>query len=205
MQIIPEDRRERFHRAGEVDFGTGSPAWGGSGVNVFRQRGSISLVMRRLRFGGPTFDELHLPDVVRLAGEPRGLVLVTGPTRAGEDHYPRRDDRAHQPDQTRAHRDDRGSHRGVVQGRPVLDQSARGRQRLTISSRCCNRRGLTRVSVARPDVRRPWRRRYRSWSLSAPSRTGRTDRSNPSARPARPPGCTSRSRLGPTRWPGSPS
>src|SRR4029453_6865945 len=47
MQIIPEDRRERFHRAGEVDFGTGSPAWGGSGVNVFRQRGSISLVMRR--------------------------------------------------------------------------------------------------------------------------------------------------------------
>jgi twitching motility protein PilT len=54
-------------------------------VNVFRQRGSISLVMRRLRFGGPTFDELHLPDVVRsLAEEPRGLVLVTGPTGSGK-------------------------------------------------------------------------------------------------------------------------
>ena len=85
MQIIPEDRRERFHRAGEVDFAYGIPSVGRFRVNVFRQRGSISLVMRRLRFGGPTFDELHLPDVVRsLAEEPRGLVLVTGPTGSGK-------------------------------------------------------------------------------------------------------------------------
>jgi len=85
MQIIPEDRRERFHRAGEVDFAYGIPSVGRFRVNVFRQRGSISLVMRRLRFGGPTFDELHLPEVVRsLAEEPRGLVLVTGPTGSGK-------------------------------------------------------------------------------------------------------------------------
>jgi twitching motility protein PilT len=85
MQIIPEDRRERFHRAGEVDFAYGIPSVGRFRVNVFRQRSSISLVMRRLRFGGPTFDELHLPDVVRsLAEEPRGLVLVTGPTGSGK-------------------------------------------------------------------------------------------------------------------------
>jgi twitching motility protein PilT len=85
MQIIPEDRRERFHRAGEVDFAYGIHSVGRFRVNVFRQRGSISLVLRRLRFGGPTFDELHLPDVVRsLAEEPRGLVLVTGPTGSGK-------------------------------------------------------------------------------------------------------------------------
>ena len=85
MQIIPEDRRERFHRAGEVDFAYGIPSVGRFRVNVFRQRGSTSLVLRRLRFGGPTFDELHLPDVVRsLAEEPRGLVLVTGPTGSGK-------------------------------------------------------------------------------------------------------------------------
>jgi len=71
-QIIPEDRRERFHRAGEVYFAYGIPSVGRFRVNVFRQRGSTSLVLRRLRFGGPTFDELHLPDVVRsLAEEPR--------------------------------------------------------------------------------------------------------------------------------------
>jgi twitching motility protein PilT len=81
MQIIPEDRRERFHRAGEVDFAYGIPSVGRFRVNVFRQRGSTSLVMRRLRFGGPTFDQLHCPMVVRsLAEEPRGVVLVTGPT-----------------------------------------------------------------------------------------------------------------------------
>jgi twitching motility protein PilT len=83
--IIPEDRRERFHAAGEVDFAYGIPSVGRFRVNVFRQRGSTSLVLRRLRFGGPTFEELHLPDVVRkLAEEPRGLVLVTGPTGSGK-------------------------------------------------------------------------------------------------------------------------
>lgn len=85
IQIIPEDRRERFLGAGEVDFAYGIPSVGRFRVNVFRQRGSTSLVLRRLRFGGPTFDELHLPDVVRtLAEESRGLVLVTGPTGSGK-------------------------------------------------------------------------------------------------------------------------
>jgi twitching motility protein PilT len=84
-QIIPEDRQERFHRAGEVDFAYGIPGVGRFRVNMFRQRGSTSLVLRRLRFGGPSFEELHLPDVVRkLAEEPRGLVLVSGPTGSGK-------------------------------------------------------------------------------------------------------------------------
>ena len=83
--IIPEDRRERFHSAGEVDFAYGVTSVGRFRVNVFRQRGSTSMVLRRLRFGGPTFEELHLPEVVRkLAEEPRGLVLVTGPTGSGK-------------------------------------------------------------------------------------------------------------------------
>jgi len=83
--IIPEDRSERFHSAGEVDFAYGVSGVGRFRVNVFRQRGSTSMVLRRLRFGGPTFEELHLPEVVRkLAEEPRGLVLVTGPTGSGK-------------------------------------------------------------------------------------------------------------------------
>src|ERR671919_448152 len=53
--------------------------------NVFRQRGSVSLVLRMVRVGSPTFDDLGLPAVVqRLAEEPRGLVLVTGPTGTGK-------------------------------------------------------------------------------------------------------------------------
>jgi twitching motility protein PilT len=83
--IVPADRAERFERAGEVDFAYSVANLGRFRANVFRQRGSVSMVLRRLRFGGPRFDELGLPDSVRsLAEESRGLVLVTGPTGSGK-------------------------------------------------------------------------------------------------------------------------
>jgi twitching motility protein PilT len=83
--IVPADRRERFETAGEADFAYSIPHVGRFRVNVFRQRGTSSMVLRRLRFGGPSFAELGLPDVVRqLAEESRGLVLVTGPTGSGK-------------------------------------------------------------------------------------------------------------------------
>jgi twitching motility protein PilT len=83
--IVPPERVERFHSSGEVDFAYSLPGTGRFRVNVFRQRGSISAVLRKLRFGGPSFDEMGLPDVIRqLAEEPRGLVLVTGPTGSGK-------------------------------------------------------------------------------------------------------------------------
>jgi len=43
------------------------------------------MVLRKLRFGGPAFEEVGLPDSVRtIADEPRGLILVTGPTGSGK-------------------------------------------------------------------------------------------------------------------------
>ena len=43
------------------------------------------MVLRKLRFGGPSFEEVGLPDSVRsLADEHRGLILVTGPTGSGK-------------------------------------------------------------------------------------------------------------------------
>jgi len=83
--IVPPDRLERFEAAGEIDFAYSLPGVGRFRVNVFRQRGSVSAVARTLRFGGPSFDEMGLPEVIRrLADEPRGLVLVTGPTGSGK-------------------------------------------------------------------------------------------------------------------------
>jgi twitching motility protein PilT len=83
--IVPPDRRERFESAGEVDFAYSLPSVGRFRVNVFRQRGAVSAVFRKLRFGGPTFEEMHLPDTIRsLSEEHRGLVLVTGPTGSGK-------------------------------------------------------------------------------------------------------------------------
>jgi twitching motility protein PilT len=83
--IIPEDRKAHFAEHGEVDFAHSLPGVGRFRVNVFKQRSSVSMVLRRLRFGGPTFEEMGLPDVIRtLSEEPRGLILVTGPTGSGK-------------------------------------------------------------------------------------------------------------------------
>ena len=83
--IIPEDRKQKFNESGEVDFAYSIPNVGRFRVNVFRQRGSVSMVLRKLRFGGPSFEEVGLPDAVRkIADEHRGLILVTGPTGSGK-------------------------------------------------------------------------------------------------------------------------
>jgi twitching motility protein PilT len=83
--IVPKDRLARLQDHGEVDFAYSLHDVGRFRANVFRQRGSISMVFRRLRVGGPSFEEIGLPDAVRqIADEHRGLILVTGPTGAGK-------------------------------------------------------------------------------------------------------------------------
>jgi twitching motility protein PilT len=83
--VVPEERKQLLRDTGEVDFAYSVANVGRFRANVFRQRGSVSMVLRKLRFGGPSFDEIGLPDVVRtLAEENRGLILVTGPTGSGK-------------------------------------------------------------------------------------------------------------------------
>jgi twitching motility protein PilT len=84
-EILPADRREKLERQNEADFAYSVSGVGRFRVNVFRQRGSVSLVFRWVRVGSPGFDDLGLPPVVRqLADAPRGLVLVTGATGSGK-------------------------------------------------------------------------------------------------------------------------
>ena len=83
--IVPADRRAKFDATGEIDFAYSLPNVGRFRVNVFRQRGSVSAVLRKLRFGGPSFEEMCLPESIRtLVEEQRGLILVTGPTGSGK-------------------------------------------------------------------------------------------------------------------------
>jgi twitching motility protein PilT len=85
LSIVPKARREMFDERGEVDFAYSLSGVGRFRVNAFRQRGNCSLVMRQLRIGGPGVEEIGLPPIVtKLATEPRGLVLVTGPTGSGK-------------------------------------------------------------------------------------------------------------------------
>lgn len=75
-----------FRAAGEADFAYGRPDVGRFRVAAFRQRGSVSMVLRRVVPGSPSFVELGLPDVVRklIETETHGLVLVTGPSGSGK-------------------------------------------------------------------------------------------------------------------------
>jgi twitching motility protein PilT len=83
--ILPKDLSAPFAERGEADFAHSLAGVGRFRVNVFRQRGTASMVLRRLRFGGPKFEEVGLPDVIRqLSEEVRGLILVTGPTGSGK-------------------------------------------------------------------------------------------------------------------------
>ena len=83
--LMSEDRWRDFLQRNEADLAYSLPGLARFRVNVFRQRGSVSVVLRLVRVGSPSFDDLGLPPVVRdLADEPRGLVLVTGPTGSGK-------------------------------------------------------------------------------------------------------------------------
>ena len=83
--IVPPERWEKFEEFGEVDFAHSEPGVGRFRANVFRQRGSTSMVFRLLRIGAPTVEEMGLPSVVtQLAEKHRGLILVTGPTGSGK-------------------------------------------------------------------------------------------------------------------------
>lgn len=85
FSIMPKERADEFLTSHEADFAHGVAGLGRFRVNVFRQRGSVALVLRRVLAATPDFDALGLPPVVqRLAEEPRGLVLLTGPTGSGK-------------------------------------------------------------------------------------------------------------------------
>ncbi len=54
-------------------------------VSIFRQRGSLGVVMRVIPHQIKSFEELNLPPVLgRIAQFPSGLILVTGPTGNGK-------------------------------------------------------------------------------------------------------------------------
>lgn len=84
-EILPEKLSEDFAAQGEADFSYAVEGVGRLRVNAFRQRGSISLVMRHIPFGVPRFEDLGLPEAIRkLSSEERGIILVTGTTGSGK-------------------------------------------------------------------------------------------------------------------------
>ena len=84
-QVLRPDLVEEFDQTNEADFAYSCAGVGRSRVNAFRARGSVGLVFRRVGVGAASIAELNLPTTLEaLALEPRGLVLVTGPTGSGK-------------------------------------------------------------------------------------------------------------------------
>ena len=86
IQVLLTDEQTRhLRKRGECDLSWHEKGLGRFRVNVFRQRGSLSLVMRRIKSKIPTFSQLHLPDsVLKFAELQRGLCLITGTTGSGK-------------------------------------------------------------------------------------------------------------------------
>jgi twitching motility protein PilT len=84
-QLLPANRAKEFEATNDADFATAAGGLGRFRGNAFRQRGEVGIVLRRVLPNVATIPELGLPPVVEtLASEPRGLVLVTGPTGSGK-------------------------------------------------------------------------------------------------------------------------
>jgi twitching motility protein PilT len=83
-ELVPH-RLESFRTDGELDIAYTSGDLPRFRVNGFRQRGAVSFAFRVIPKQIPSFDSLSMPaGVQKLAGERRGLVLVTGETGSGK-------------------------------------------------------------------------------------------------------------------------
>jgi len=83
--LLNENQAKRFAEFGELDLSYCLPGVGRYRVNMFRQRGSIGVVIRLIPFVIPSPEDLGLPPVsIEFANLHKGLVLVTGPTGSGK-------------------------------------------------------------------------------------------------------------------------
>jgi len=85
FEIMTDEQKEFFLKNGTIDFGYEVSDLHRFRINVFRQRGMMSLAARHITSNIPPFETLHLPPIVhKIAEHHEGLVLVTGPAGCGK-------------------------------------------------------------------------------------------------------------------------
>ena len=84
-ELMTKDQAREFENEMEMNLSYLDRSVGNFRINIFRQRGTISLVIRYVRSRVPPFEDLKLPSVLlNLVMEKRGLVLVAGATGSGK-------------------------------------------------------------------------------------------------------------------------
>ena len=85
MELMTRQQKERFEEHGSVDLAYEVPDGDRFRINVFRQRGLVSLAARRVTRDIPDFEQLHLPPLLgKISQERQGLVLLAGGTGSGK-------------------------------------------------------------------------------------------------------------------------
>lgn len=80
------DARHVDHRKeGDDDFALSIPGVGRFRVNIFRQRGTWSAVLRTVSFELPDIAQMGIPEsIIRLSEQKKGMILVTGTAGSGK-------------------------------------------------------------------------------------------------------------------------
>lgn len=86
FQIMPTRIQHEFREVKpEANFVYAKEEIGRFRVNVYKEKGDLAIVMRKVETEIPTIDSLNLPQILKkLVMQKRGLILVTGPTGSGK-------------------------------------------------------------------------------------------------------------------------
>jgi len=85
-QIMTPEQMKHFQAENEVDVAYSLAGISRFRINIFQQRGTVSLSLRVIPLKVRSFDDLNLPKeaLEKLSGESRGLILFVGVTGAGK-------------------------------------------------------------------------------------------------------------------------
>lgn len=85
LSLLSERHRAAFEAGEDADFSLETPEGERQRVNVFRQQKKLAATIRLLNGRIPSLEELKmLTTLYEMAKQPRGLILVTGPTGSGK-------------------------------------------------------------------------------------------------------------------------
>jgi twitching motility protein PilT len=85
FSMLNEKQLDKFKSGADIDMTYTTQSKHRQRVNVYRQQGAVTAAIRIINTETPTFEQLNLPEVLRqLIIQPRGLVLITGPTGSGK-------------------------------------------------------------------------------------------------------------------------
>jgi len=85
LSMLDDKQKVQLDKMVDLDFAYTNPKGERHRVNVYHQKNSLCAAIRILNEKIPSFGEINAPAALKsLVSEPRGLILVTGPTGSGK-------------------------------------------------------------------------------------------------------------------------